>query len=57
VRGLERRIDRFARNVSGVDSERVWAWRRAMAAIIAAGKVARRHKDPGGEFLLAFAAR
>ena len=53
--GLGRRIDWLVRNVPGVDSERVWAWCRAMAVIIAASMVARRDDDPVGEFLLAFA--
>ena len=53
---VQNRIDRLAGYLDEVDADRVWAWCRALAVVVAASLLSRRADDQAGRDLLGIAA-
>ena len=53
---VQNRIDRLAGYLDGVDADRVWAWCRGLAVVVAVSLLSRRADDQVGRDLLGIAA-
>ena len=53
---VQDRIDRLAGYLDEVDADRVWAWCRGLAVVVAVSRLSRRADDQVGRDLLGIAA-